>query len=435
MKRASPRWAYGGAGSGKVVERAVDEAFVRLRFDNGVAMNFKRTDFSKGKVEVRVDLGGGRRLLGGRSNSEGRIAAVSFVLGGLGRHSYTELREIFGDEPLRLEFSMENRVFTFASHSYVDRLPTQLLLMSTYLLDPGFRDELDAKLPAELAADERASLASPLDVIYDRIDALAGNPTPSAAELSRLTSRDFEAWLKPIVTNALLEVTLVGDIGEAEAIELVGKTFGALPPREGNASPADDHRFGRFPASAPARIELTHSGPSDKAMVAMVWPLFVAEPRRRQEQRALRLLGALFDDALRQSVREQLGKAYAPFVELSAPERADQAFLIAAVETAPGELAVVEAEMRALAARLVAGEIDAGRLEEARKPLVSQVLTLRTDNSWWAQARQVGRQDFLDVAEGAAPLAAVSAHEVRAAATAWLTPAPIVFIATPESRK
>lgn len=435
VKRAAPQWAYRAGSPGKVLDRTKDGSFVRLRFDNGVAMNFKRTEFSKGVVEVRVDLGEGRRALGSRSASEGGIAADSFTLGGLGRHSYAELKAIFGDEPLRLEFSMENRAFTFASHSYLDRLPAQLLLMSTYLLDPGFRDELDAKLPAELAADERASLASPLDVIYERIDALAGNPVPPAAELSRLTSRDFEAWLKPIVTHALLEVTLVGDISEAEAIELVSKTFGALPPREGFASPTDYRGFGRFPAAATPRIELTHSGPADKTMVAMVWPLFVADPSRRREQRALRLLGALFDDELRQSVRERLGKAYAPFVDLSAPDRADQAYLIAAVETAPADLPLVEAEMHALAARLAAGDIDSARLEAARKPLLSQVLNLRTDNIWWAQTRQIGRQDLLDVAEGESPLASISAQEVRAAATAWLTPAPIVLIATPELRK
>lgn len=433
-KREAPQWAYGVAAPGKVRARTLNETFVQLRFDNGVLLNFKQTPFAKGVVEVRADLGRGRRELGPRSVREGQIAADSFVSGGLGRHAYSDLEAMFGDEVMRIEFSMEDRVFTFASRSYRDRLPDQLLLMSTYLLDPGFRGDQDSKLPAWLAADERASRASPLDVVYEGVDALVGVAMPKAAALSQLTSRDFETWLRPIVTGAPIEVTLVGDISEAEAVDLVARTFGALPPRAARPAPPEG-AFGRFPQARPERVALTHSGPADKAVVALVWPLFVAEPARRREQRSLRLLSALFDDELRSSVREQLGKAYAPFVDLSAPERGDQAYLIAAVETAPADAPLVETEIRKLAGRLAAGEIDPGRLEAARKPLLSQNLNLRTDNAWWAQARQVGREDVLDVSKGAGPLADLTEQDVRAAAAAWLTPAPIVFIATPEAPK
>lgn len=288
VKHEASRWAYGTIGApGKVVVREVltEPDFVRLRFENGLVLNFKQTAFAKGQVEVRIDFGAGRGALAGRSTTEGLIATEAFVAGGLGRHTYGELRAMFGDEPLSFELTMDHRAFTLSATAFPERLPEQLLLMATYLTDPGFRGDQDAKLPQELANTRRAQAAAPASLLFEQVMAVTGLPTPPVDQLARLTSRDFAAWLAPIVTKAPLEATLVGDIDEATAIELVAATFGALPPRTAQSAPAGGG-YGRFPAQTPGRIALTHAGPADKAMVMAVWPLFVAEPARRREEGA-----------------------------------------------------------------------------------------------------------------------------------------------------
>lgn len=437
VRRERPVWAYASAAApAKVVERRAADDFVRMKFANGVILNFKQTDFTPGTVEVRVDLGAGRHDLGGRPVSEGQMATGSLVVGGLGRHSYSELRAIFGEEPLKFDFEMDDQVFSFSAHTFRDRLDAQLLLISAYLTDPGFRDDLDAKLPAEVARIEQTRGTTPDGVIFQRLYEIAGVPSGSPAALAKLGSKDFAAWLRPILTTSPVEVTLIGDIDEAAAADLVGRTFGGLSPRR--AAPPPPGVFGRFPPTNGEKIGLTHRGPPDKAMVAMVWPLFVVEPSRRREQRALRLLSELFDDELHLAVRERLGKSYAPVVELMAFDRADQAYLVASVETAPADMAAVEAQMRDLVARLAAGQIDPERLEAARKPLLAQVAVRRADNEWWAlyvqrAARQP--QDLRDFVGGSRVYAELSLQEIRAAAATWLNQPPLVFIATPESRK
>lgn len=439
VPRERPQWAYSsGLSAGEVVERRASDGYVRLTFSNGVVLNFKQTTFSKGFVDVRVDLGAGRRALGERPPAEGHLAANFLVIGGLGRHSYSELKAMLGEEALNFDFAMNDHVFRFASHAFRERLDIQMSLIAAYLSDPGFRDELDAKLPAEVARIEQTLEASPGEVIFRRIYEVAGVPNEAPGALAKLRAKDFEAWLRPILTTSPLEVTMIGDIDEAAAVDLVGKTLGVLAPRQAAAAAEPAGRFGRFPASGGERIALSHTGPPDKAMLAMVWPLFVTEPSRRREQRALRLLSEMFDDELRLAVRDRLGKSYSPTVELVDAEQADQAFLVATVETAPADVAAVEAQMRDLVARLAAGRIDPSALEAARKPLLAQIAERRAENGWWMRYVQHADgqpQDLSDFILGPKVYAELSLQEVRAVATTWLSRPPLVFTATPELRK
>lgn len=137
-------------------------------------------------------------------------------------------------------------------------------------------------------------------------------------------------------------------------------------------------------------------------------------------------------------VRERLGKAYAPTVTFVVADRADQAYLMATVETAPADLAAVEAEMAALAGRLARGDIAPAALEAARKPLLSQAALDIADNEWWAFHLGGSARDprqARDLLEAPRILASLVPDDVARVAATWLTPPPLMLIATPEIRK
>ncbi|MDP3595092.1 pitrilysin family protein [Phenylobacterium sp.] len=446
VKPPVPTWAYGPAGAqGKVIARQVltDPDFVRLRFANGTVLNFKQTAFAKGGVELRVDFGDGREGLGGRSLYESYLATDSFIRGGLGRHSYAELKTLMADGPLEnLALNVNDRSFTLESSSFPDWVPIQLELIAAYLTDPGFRDELDVKLPSVVANAYSDLEASPVAAISQGMRKAVApggvRSMPPREQMGALRSRDFEALLKPVVTAAALEVTLVGDLDEKTAIEAVGKTLGALPARP--AGPARPPYLGYeiYPRGLRDPVRVTHSGATDQAAVALMWPLFVAGPERRREEYALDLLSAVLDDELRHAVRERLGKAYSPRAALRAPDRGDEAYVTAWVEATEADLPLVEAEMRAVAARLAAGEITPQMLEAARKPLLARVAADLADNAAWASQLQNSYRDPAAsrvLVEAPAMLAALNLDEVKHAAATWLGPSPLVIVATPEIRK
>jgi zinc protease len=440
-----PTWAYGATGApGRVVRRQVmtEPDFVRLEFANGLVMNFKQTAFAKSGVELRIDFGHGREELGDRSLYEGFIAADTFIRGGLVRHSYAELRAMVGDEPLgNMALMLNNKSFSLESTSFPDWLLIQLELSAAYLTDPGFRDELDVKLPSVVANLYGEREASPIAAISQGLRETAAprgaRSMPPRERLAALRSRDFEALLKPIATTSPLEVTLVGDLDEKTAVDLVAKTLGGMRVRaERPQSPYLGYQT--YARALPAPIGVTHAGPSDQAAVALIWPLFVARPERRREEYALGLLAAVFDDELRHAVRERLGKAYAPSAALTAADRADEAYLSASVETSPADLALVEAEMRAVAGRLARGEITPEMLEAARKPLLALALADLSDNGMWAAHLQGSTRDPdapRSLVEAPRVFGELDLAEVKQAAATWLTPSPLVVIATPEIRK
>lgn len=446
VQPAVPTWAYGAAGApGKVVKRQVMTApdFVRLNFANGVVLNFKQTAFAKGAAELRIDFGDGREELGDRSLYEGLMAADTFMRGGLGRHSYAEIRTIVGDELLgSIALMVNNRSFSLESSLFTDWLLIQLELASAYLTDPGFRDDLDVKLPSVIANIYGEREASPIAAISQGLRETATpagvRSMPPRDQLAALRSRDFDALLRPIATTSPLEVTLVGDLDEKTAVEAVAKTLGALPARAGPAPRLTYSGYQTYPRALPAPIAVSHAGASDQAAVALMWPLFVAGPERRREEYALGLLSAVFDDELRHAVRERLGKAYSPSATLNASDRADEAYLTAWVETAPADLAVVESEMRAVAARLAQGEISPQMLEAARKPLLAIARADLADNSLWAAHLQSSARDpesSRGLVETPRILGELDLDEVKRAAATWLSPSPLVVIATPERRK
>src|SRR5690606_19910915 len=68
-----------------------------------------------------------------------------------------------------------------------------------------------------------------------------------------------------------LELALVGDFDEQEAIDLVARTLGALPPREPDFRSYADNRERSFTADRSRRV-IVHEGAADQGIVRFTWP-------------------------------------------------------------------------------------------------------------------------------------------------------------------
>ena len=438
-------WAYGAGPAGEVVRREAMASpdFVRLEFANGLTMNFRQTPFAQGVVELRIVFGQGRRGLGARTEMEGRLASDMFLRGGLGRHSYADLRSLAGDEPLRMRLDMLTGAFSLQTEAFGSRLEQHLILAMAYLGDPGFRDDAAGKAPAAVAELLRAARHDPAGALLLELQRQMRPAPPSDAELSaqlsRLSAADFAAILRDAATTGPLEVTLVGDIDEAAAVDVVARTLGAMPRRPPPPQTSAYTGFRRFPAALPsAPVRVFHAGPGDRAAVLFVWPAFTFEPQRRREEVALRLVAAILEDALRVEVRERLGKVYGPVVELNGGDGADQGYLAATVDAPPPDLPAVEAAMRQVAAKLAGGGVSEAMLESARTPILATYRRLMSDNSWLADHLSGSTADptgLVDLVEGPRVAADLSLEEINAAAARWLGASPLVIISEPEPHR
>ena len=441
--RVLPTWAYKSFGSpGKVVERQViaDPGFVRLRFENGLILNFKQTQLERNKVEIRLHFGAGRREVDDRLYVAAEMGTGLLVAGGLGRHSYDDVQAMFAAKSAwEFDIDMGSSSFQIRNVILGESLDSELQIIAAYMTDPGFQSSLDERIQASIDLVYRGMRSNPAAVlssaIGERVSPDSPSNIPSRESLAALSSAAFAKALKPALTGAPIELTIVGDVDEATAIADASATFGALAPRDPGARVRGDTHFIAYPETPVGRIQVQHEGPADKAAATVLWPLYVATPERRSEEYALKLLAAVFDSALRRRVREELGKAYAPSVGTNTPDHADQGALIVNLEAEPGDIETLITEARVVARRLEAGEITEEMLEAERRPLLAAARSQRDTNGWWASALNGSAHDkaILDELMLFEPLmTAVTLDDVKAAA-AWLKREPIIAVAQPSS--
>lgn len=438
---ATSAWAYADLGpAGTVVSRqTVEPGFTRVTFDNGVILNVKSAQYTRDLVQVGVRFGAGRREIAGDDYFTAQIGQRLLLLGGLGRHGFQEIGDLFPDKRLDANLSFGDRAFTLGGSTRPADLETQLQLLTALLSDPGFRPEATAFVPTALDAFYRNLRTQPgLMLSQAMTEAIApGSPLslPPRETALAVTVDDFERVYRPAMTQAPLEVTLVGDVTEDEAIARVAATLGTLPARADFDRGRDDTWYLRYP-EAIAPIQATHEGPADQAVVTLVWPLFVADPSTRREQRALGLVSTLLREQVRDEVREALGASYSPSTGISLPDASDQGALTVSVATSPQQTEAVRAAVRRVVDRLVAeGGVTQTELDAARTPILDRIDDNRRTNSWWfgvMNGSAAEPQGVIDALEWPEDYRTLTVAEVQAAATRWLSKAPIEAVALPQ---
>jgi zinc protease len=435
-------WAYanfGAPGEVTVRQEMQEPDFVRLGFANGVHVNFKRLTFVKDRIDIRIRFGGGQSEFNADDQLTASLGAAMLLDGGLGQHDAEALSHLLEGHIWSARLSLDRDHFALSGSTRPRDLDFELELLTALLVDPGFRPEIDLRVPSEVKALYKGYRIEPLTAAQQALNDILLRPhvfdLPPETQAVGLKASDFQRLLKPALTTSPLEITIVGDIDEATAAKAVARTLGALPPRGDTSRTPADAAHGRFPAPAPSALKTSHIGLPEKAAVYAVWPLFVWQPDRQREVRALTLLREVFNERLRETVREKLGQSYTPSVGLLEDRGGDQGYMAASVETSPAATAAVAGEITRIAAGLATGDVSAKELEQVRKPLLDDTAHRKETNGWWLNTLDGSWGEPYKLAQARtwqADYSHIPVEEVRAAAKRWLAQAPIIITALPE---
>lgn len=415
-------------------ERIADLGIRTLRFANGTMLNLKTTDLSDDRVMVRLTLDGGKLL---ESRAEPLAVELTPLLsaGGLGRHSRDELQSILAGRSVGASFGAGDEVFVSNATTTPGDLELQLQLMAAYLTDPGYRAEglgpwkrsLDDFF-AQLGRTPQSALSEGLGPILSDSD-----PRFTRQPIEAYRALDYEVLREAIadrLENGALEIAMVGDFDEEEAIRLVARTFGALPQREAQFRPYDQGQRQRSFTDRRETFTLTHGGEPDQALLRFYWP--TADQSDWELSSRLTLLARVVDLALTETLREELGQTYAA---LSASSQSDAytgygTFGIGA-EVDVAQIAEARAAMVATIERIIAEGPDEDTLERARRPLLEGLANRFKTNGGWmaftarAQSEEDQRERMLMAPERQE---AITAAELQALAARYLDPARAVVI-------
>ncbi len=435
-------WAYADFGPpGKVVKREeiADPGFVRLTFANGVVMNFKSTPFAKGDALVNVSFGDGRGGLEHSNTFAAGIGAQLLVLGGLGKDSFEDLRKMFPDHLWSASLLIGPHRFVLGGRTTPADLDVQMQMLTAFLTDPGFNPEMESLVGSQLGNVYRAYGTTPYlaagDALNRTISPTGPLTVPIPSALGPLKADRFADLFKPSLTTAPLEVTVVADIDEARAVDAVAKTLGALPPRAPRPAVSNADAFAHWPTSLDHDVHTVFSGPPERAAVEVMWPLWEGAPAKRRDERAMRYVAMLLQDALRHRLRDKMGETYAPSASMHMDDNSDQGAIVVMVECSPGKTEAVLSVIRDVAAEVAAGKITAEELESERKPTLAEEADRRTDINWWVQIMDGSARNPVQVDDARtwdAVYGSISLDEVKTLAHTWLTGPGLASIASPK---
>lgn len=359
----------------------------RLELRNNVTINLKKTPYEANTVRIMVDVGRGKLS----EPHPGLALMAQGVVNGSGtkRLPATTLAEALAGKTVSVSFAVGPESFKYSGKAVVEESELLLQLIYHLLQDPGLRDQAWTRTMSRLeqmykslATDVQGGLSLEVEKFLAGGDAREGMPPWS--QVRQLTLPQLQDWLLPQIAGGSLEVTIVGDFDLLNMKSQAMKYFGALPDRLENVA---EYSAISFPIGKELHTAVDTS--VKKSVVIAAWP--TADFWDIHRTRQLHILAELFQEKLRQVVREKLGASYAPGVE-SAPSRVykDYGRIQVQVVVEPGREAAILAEIERIADELRRNGISAEELARIKGPILTELKDVVKTNEYWLRSVLAG---------------------------------------------
>ena len=388
-ERSALEWAYADFGPvGRVVDnKLIEDLGIRvIRFDNGVRLNIKQTEFEKDRVRWTLRIDGGKLSLPITEQYLGMFMDSAFAAGGLGKYDIDDLRAVLAGSTASAGFASGPTHFGGGGAVVSKDLERQMQLMAAFVTDPGYRD-------AAVRLFRR-----PLPEFYARLDATPGSalamgqarimngddPRFVLPPMEALMAADFEklkAAISVQMQNGAVEIGLVGDIDEATAIDIVARTFGALPARSNQPFNFEAQKASQFTGNFGIHT-IHHRGEANQLSWRRVWT--TNDDSDFREEQTLALLADIARIRLIDELREGLGATYGAGAgsDMSDIFPGRGTFSIS-TSGDPKDLEKIEAAVDEVIRELLSAPVDADLFERARKPTLESYADWKRRNATW----------------------------------------------------
>ena len=422
-------FAYDSFGTpGKVAEDKViaDLGIRTIRFENNVRLNIKKTDFEEGRVRYNLRFGGGALTVSqDKPGLSFYLSNMSAVMG-LKEHSFEELQRITAGKAVSFGLGYGGDSFGTGGATTPQDAELQMKLLTAYMTDLGYRAEADVVWQNQVKAFAAQLDAQPQTVAQLAIPRLlaSGDTRFGIAAPSELTDRnlaDVKALLANQTGDTAVEIGIVGDIDEQAAIDMVAKTFGALPERKLTSPDYSDARKVKFTDMRGTHM-LYHKGKDDQGMIVAYWPTTDNKDFKSAVIRTL--AGEVFGSLLLDEVREKLGATYSPRARSTASSTYDgYGYLSTSIVAEPAKMDIVSKAIRDITKQMRDAPVSDDVLLRARKPLLEKIAKEPRENGSWMSIVDEAQSDTDNLDRWRTRIAvykAVTTADIQAAAKQYL---------------
>jgi zinc protease len=348
---------------------------VLIKFGNNVRLNFVSSRQRPGFVSAAVRVGSGLIDMPGRQPALKEFGLNTVLASGTGRFTSDQISRLLEEEMIDFGFDLgDYDAFTFRGRMSTANTDTFLGVVADFLRAPRFARFAHDSVRQSAAMSRTAGSIGLQEGMRELTNHLFQDDARFAwgnqIDYISLSVVDVRRWMEPALTRGYVELTLVGDLSEQEAVDLVGNTLGALDPR------APEKRIGTI---APARVRapaghrrIEFLGEHNLGLAVGNWP--VEGTLTVRDKAALNILTKVLELRIREEVRENLGLAYAPAASFQSYNGFEMLAMIqATADCAPTEADRVARIMSDVAHRIATEGVQEGEFIGSRGILTSQL--------------------------------------------------------------
>jgi zinc protease len=410
--------------------------------DNGVRVHHRAMDQRKNEASIAITLAGGpiQETSANRGITEAALRAWERPASS--KLSSTQIRDLMIGSKVRVRSGATGDSLTLTVSGDSVDLERGLQLAYLLLTDPVIEQPaLDQWKDAELQRIIQRK-SRPMQLLVDKSADLiypAGESRPrslTADQVRAIARPAAQAWLKRLITEAPIEVAVVGDVDRETATRLVVKYVGSLPAR-----PRIDGKTLsnlRTIAKPQGPLNIAESVEVLTPQAAVLTGFFGTDLRNVRDTRLLNLAARVLSTRMMKTIREDRQLVYSIDAS-SEPAVIYPGFgLFAAVApTDPDKAAKLATALEEMYAEFYKDGPTADELTVAKKQtanLLDEVL--KTPNFWLGRLSTLDYRGLTldDVLDAQAQYQRFTAQEVQDAFTRYDKPeARLRFIITPKS--
>lgn len=378
---------FGQAGDIKQSLELIDLNVNQIKLANNVFINLKKTDFEKNRIHMSARIGSGQLSQPSKTPMLDNLASALFNGGGLGKHDVDQLTEILAGRNVSATLSIQEDAFILSGSTTPKDQLLQLQLMIAFLTDPAYRPEALWQFQKDIPTLLQKLKHTPSGPMNELQAWLHGDDfrysLATQEQLSNYSIDQVKKWLSPELKSGYLELSIVGDFDKTGLTQDLLNTFGTLPKRSAKAPAANlSKRQISFP-KPPSTKTFSYESKIPQAIATAIWQTKGLRGNT-SEFRRLNILAAIYDDRLREQIREKLGASYSPNAGASGSEALmNHGYLLGQSAGKPSDMPLLLETMEAIATELAENGATQDELDRALAPALSSLEKSLRDNSYW----------------------------------------------------